>query len=227
MAGTTTLRSPFRAFAWLIAAVLTAVSGCEQASVPGRPALSIREETAQFRMVPDARRWVAVPGALLVQERDLGGDIEQRIALPNATTLDGDNMMLLRARAPGGTVLPRLQLGSFADAEGRLPAPFGRASDSGLSSREDALGTIVYAVERVGVDTICVLAMRRMPPTARPLPARVVALDVMLRNCIRGDTDEALRPIGAGSLGLLPPDAVPGTAPGAGRNLSPLAAPLQ
>ncbi|MGC9448495.1 hypothetical protein [Cereibacter johrii] len=207
---------PLAAFLLLIA--------CESTSFPGRPALSIREETAQFRTVPASRAWVPVPGALLVQERDLGGDLEQRIGLPNATTLEGDNMIILRGRAPGGPILERLQLQSFADAEGALPKPFGRVSDGALSTREDVLGTVVYAEERLGVDTVCVLAMRRMPPTARPVPARIEALDVMLRNCTRSGTEEALRPIGAASLGFAPPDLAAGA--GAGRNLSPLAAPM-
>lgn len=205
-------------------AALLLLLACELTSIPGRPALSIREETAQFRTVPASRAWVAVPGALLVQERDLGGDLEQRIALPNATTLEGDNMIILRGRAPGGPILERLQLQSFADADGALPRPFGRVSDSALSTREDVLGTVVYAEERLGVDTVCVLAMRRMPPTARPVPSRIEALDVMLRNCTRNGTEEALRPIGAASLGFAPPEAVAGT--GAGRTLSPLAAPM-
>uniref|UniRef100_A4WR48 Lipoprotein n=1 Tax=Cereibacter sphaeroides (strain ATCC 17025 / ATH 2.4.3) TaxID=349102 RepID=A4WR48_CERS5 len=213
--------------AFLLGAALLAIAGCQETSIPGRPALSIREETAQFLSVPDSRRWVAVPGALLVQERDLGGDVEQRIALPNATTLEGDNMMLLRARVAAGPVLPRLQLASFADAEGRLPAPFGRASESALNTREDALGSVVYAERRIGVDTVCVLAMRRMPPTARPLPPQTEALDVMMRNCARGGPDEALRPIDAASLGFASPVPEAATATGSRRNLSPLAAPTQ
>ncbi|MCE6960487.1 hypothetical protein LAZ40_15790 [Cereibacter sphaeroides] len=219
----------FRAGLWLAAGAALLVAGCEATSVPGRPALSIREETAQFRSAPDSRRWIPVAGALLTQERDLGGDVEQRIALPNATTIEGDNMMVLRARAARGTALPRLGLSAFADAEGRLPQPFATLATGDLRSGEDALGSVVHAERRFGVDTVCVLALRRMPPTARPLPAQAEVLDVMLRNCVRGRPEDALRPISAPSLGF------PGVAPAggevlaqgaAGRTRSPLAAPL-
>jgi hypothetical protein len=78
---------------------------------------------------------------------------------------------------------------------GGMPAPFQQLDPGMLLSGSDALGSYVYASQTLGTDTTCVLVLRRLAPTSRPLPRGTRSLDMMLRNCVPGGVDQALAPM--------------------------------
>lgn len=158
-------------------------------------------ETTQYRMVPSGRAWLYVPSGLLTLERDLGHAREQRVALPNQTTMDGDNLMLLRTRKASGRGKGRLKLESFLSDTGGLPAPFQTAKHGQMQIAEDAMGPYFFLSKSMGPGITCVLAIRPISSSARMLPNGANAVDVMLRNCVPGDQAEALVPIQAAALG--------------------------
>jgi len=88
----------FLRFAMLLAG-LFALSACG-IRLPGDTdsPTELAEAVTEFRVVPTSRAFISVPSALLVLERDLGGAIEQRITLPNPTSLTGENVIMLRAQ---------------------------------------------------------------------------------------------------------------------------------
>lgn len=182
------------------------------------PGLETLENTVEYVVVPATRAMVSAPQALVVFERNLGGAVEQRIVLENATAVRGDNVIHVRAQTDRTAELGRFNFDEIEARFGGLPAPFERLSEGGLSSGTDDLGSFVYARETVGTSTICVLVMRRMGLGARPLPTGTQAIDVMMRNCVNGTVEQALAPMSARAL------SVSGTA-GAVNTLSPYAAP--
>lgn len=198
---------------------------CADVSLPGVPSLSQQEDVSQYRLIPDNRGWISAPQGLLTLERSLGSEIEQVVALPNQTAVRGDNAILLRARVGDGADRPRFQLAEFLERVGGAPEPFRSLNDSDLRSRDDALGTYFWTEQRIGANTICVLAVRRATIEGRQLPRGTNALDMMLRNCVAGTVDEALAPIRAESVAYYPGSAV-GAGPRANRSISPLAAPM-
>lgn len=177
------------------------------------------ENTVEYTVVPASRSMVYVPEAVLVLERNLGGAVEQRIVLPNTTTVQGDNVIHVRAQTSDSADLGGFNFDEIAVRFGGLPAPFERASSSGLNSGRDALGSYVYATERLGAGTTCVLVMRRLGVGARPLPRGTQALDIVMRNCVNGSAQQALAPMGDRAM------AVGGSQTGGINTLSPFAAP--
>lgn len=183
------------------------------------PGMETLEQTVEYAVVPVSRTMVSAPDALIVFERNLGGALEQQIVLPNATAVRGDNVIHIRAQTADSS---RLEQFSFAEVEtrfGGLPAPFEHLDASGLRSGTDSLGSFVYGSETVGTGTVCVLVLRRLGIGARPLPRGTQALDMVMRNCVNGTTEQALAPMSARVLG------VNGTARGGVLSLSPHAAP--
>jgi hypothetical protein len=179
-------------------------------------------ERAEWVIVEADAAWVNLDGATMVLERRFADVVEQRVSLPNHTTMSGDNFAHLRA-------VPRTD-GHVFDLEralvqaGGLPAPFTQDDLGVMRSREDAAGTLAWTEWTDGAGTTCVLAFRRMTPAARVIPAQARALDMVLRNCSSDGAEAALAHAG--------PDAVAFSAPhGAARGgevltLSPLAAPM-
>lgn len=230
------VQSPARARVWVrsvLAVTLAAlVAGCSQGdsdrSATGiyrlmgsqrNPGVETMERTAEYVLVPATRAMVNAPGAILVFERSLGSAVEQRIVLPNATTINGDNVIHVRAQTADSARLEEFNFEEVATRFGGLPAPFERQTVSGLSSGRDSLGTFVYAREQLGTGTTCVLVMRRLGIGARPLPRGTQALDLVMRNCVNGTAEQALAPMSERAL------SVGGTATGSVLNLSPYAAP--
>lgn len=164
----------------------------------------LAEALSEYRIVPAGRAFVTVPNALLVMERDLGVAIEQRITLPNTTTLAGENIIQLRAQTSRSSSVTRLQLTEVLAQFGGVPAPFRALDESSLSSVTDQYGDMTYTVARPGGDVTCVLAFRRSRIGARALPRGSSALDIMMRNCVTGSVQDALAPLGpqAFSLGV-------------------------
>lgn len=164
----------------------------------------LAEALSEFRIVPTGRAFVSVPNALLVLERDLGVALEQRITLPNTTSLAGENTIQLRAQTSRSSSTTRLQLTEILAQFGGVPSPFRALEESSLSSTTDQYGDVTYTATRPGGDVTCVLAFRRSQIGARALPRGSSALDLMMRNCVTGSVQDALAPLGpqAFSLGL-------------------------
>ncbi|MFD1913074.1 hypothetical protein [Halodurantibacterium flavum] len=216
---------------WVVGAMGVLLAGCGDFSVrpmtvrsPFQAIQQTSEETQQYVVVPEARSWVRAPESLITIERVVGADGEQRIALENNTSLRGDNFLWLRARAPGRSTAP-LRLSEFLERTGGAPYPFTQIRDGDLSSGEDSLGPYVWAEQRSGVNTICVLGLRRITQAGRVMPQGTTVIDVMMRNCVEGTPAQALAPLRDERLAYFP--ATSGNLRASGnRNLSPLAAPL-
>ncbi len=184
-----------------------------------RPELQTLEQTVDFALVPASRALVHAPDALIVLQRSLRGAMEQRIVLPNATDISGDNTIHVRAQNRSTARLNEFSIEDITARFGGLPAPFTSLQSSSLLSGRDELGSYIYATEQVGTGTTCVLVMRRLTGSARPLPQGAQALDMVMRNCVPGSVEQALSPMGdrALSVGGAPQRTI--------RTLSPHAAP--
>ncbi|GAB4264354.1 MAG: hypothetical protein Kow0013_11530 [Pararhodobacter sp.] len=183
------------------------------------PVIEELENTVEYTVVPASRAMVNAPTALVVFERNLGGAIEQKIILPNNTTVQGDNVLHIRGQTSDSARLEEFNFDEVAVRFGGLPVPFQQIEDSALSSGSDELGSYVYARENLGTSTVCVLVLRRLGVGARPLPRGTQSLDVVMRNCVNGTVEEALAPMSARAM------AVTGMQTGTIRTLSPYAAP--
>lgn len=183
------------------------------------PSMEVLEHTVEYSVVPASRAMVHASDALVVLERNMGLALEQRIVLPNATALRGDNVIHVRAQTSSSVRLTEFNFSEITTRFGGLPSPFQRLTDATLLSGEDSLGSFVYARESIGANTLCVLVLRRLTVDARPLPHGAQALDVMMRNCVDGSLEQALAPIRERSLG------VSGSVQEAVYTLSPHAAP--
>lgn len=182
---------------------LAALSACG-IRLPGDTSspTELAEAVTEYRVVPASRAFISVPSAMLVMERDLGGAVEQRITLPNATSLAGENTIRLRAQkgtlARGTRFVLEEQLAQFGGA----PRPFTGIAEGGLTATTDEFGDITYSSMSPGGNVTCVLAFRRTQTASRALPRGTGALDIMMRNCVSGSVDRALAPIGARAFGL-------------------------
>jgi hypothetical protein len=174
-------------------------------------------ERAEWALVPPHDAWLNIHGATLVLERGFADVSEQRALLPNHTSLPGDNFAHVRAvpRTDGGL----LSLEQALARAGGLPVPFVEDDLNAMRASDDSAGTLTWAEWTDGAGTLCILAIRRMPASVRVLPRGAVALDLVMRNCVRGEAAAALAPAG--------PATVAFGAPNGGRQLtlSPLAAP--
>lgn len=181
------------------------ISGCSQiisSSLTGQSPTELSEALTEFRVVPTSRALINVQNALIVLERDLGGTLEQRITLPNTSSLSGENIILLRAQTSRTASSTRLVLSDVLLQFGGTPAPFSTITDSGLTATTDQYGDITYTTLRPGGDLVCALAFRRTQIGGRALPAGASSLDIMIRNCVSGSLETALSPIGVGAFGL-------------------------
>lgn len=212
-------------------AALALIAGCSQTSgdrtstglyrlmgSQRNPQIETLENTVEYTIVPASRTMVSAPTALIVFERNLGGAIEQRIVLPNATSIRGDNLLHIRAQNAESSRLEEFNFDEVVTRFGGLPTPFERLDASGLRSGADSLGSFVYGTETLGTSTVCVLVLRRLGAGARPLPRGTQALDMVMRNCVNGSVEQALAPMSEGALGVggtgrytLSPHAAPRT----------------
>lgn len=190
-------------YAFLLLAGLAALSACG-VRLPGDTdsPTELAEAVTEFRVVPASRAFISIPSALLVMERDLGGAIEQRITLPNQTSLAGENTIMLRAQKGSLARGTRFVLSEQIMQFGGAPRPFTGLSEGDLTATSDSFGDITYSTIRPGGDVVCVLAFRRTQTASRALPRGTGALDIMMRNCVSGSVERALAPIGASAFGL-------------------------
>lgn len=182
--------------------LLSACQGLIPANVTGQSPTELAEAVTEFRVVPPSRGLINVPNALVVLERNLDGAVEQRITLPNTTSLAGENLILLRAQTSRTASASRLVLADVLIQFGGAPTPFSGITESSLTATSDQYGDITYSTLRPGGDLVCVLAFRRTQIGSRALPTGASSLDIMLRNCVSGSLEAALAPIGDGAFGL-------------------------
>jgi hypothetical protein len=180
------------------------LAGCQglPTSMTGQSPTELAEAVTEFRIVPTSRALINVPNALLVLERNLDGALEQRITLPNTSSLAGENVILLRAQTSRTASSTRLVLSDVLTQFGGAPSPFSGLSESSFTATSDQYGDITYATLRPGGDLTCTLAFRCTQMGARAMPVGASSLDIMMRNCVSGALDTALAPIGAGAFGL-------------------------
>jgi hypothetical protein len=183
------------------------------------PAMESLEHASEYGVVAVSRAMVHAPQALLVLERRLGGALEQRIILPNATAVRGDNILHLRAQTETSARSQEFNFNEVSARFGGMPHPFEQANPSGLLSGTDSLGSYVYARQNIGTDTVCVLVLRRLTAGARPMPRGTQSLDLIMRNCVVGTQEQALAPMGDRTM------AVHAAPQGTIYTLSPFAAP--
>jgi len=169
------------------------------------------------------RAWVNPPDVILVMERQWRNRVEQKLALPNRTSLAGDNFIFLQTVSTQNPLGMRLE--TALDSIDGLPSPFSEDDLGVMRSREDSAGALAWAEWTSGAGTTCVLAMRRLTVGERALPERVTALDMVMRNCVRGSVDEALAPADARHVAFPSPTGAGQGGPQ--RILSPLAAPMR
>jgi hypothetical protein len=206
---------------WAFCGITLVLAGCadmQSALDEGRGA----ENTAEWRVIPAQRAWIHVPHSLMPMEREHGREREQRLALRNETNLPGDNQIYLRTVA--GTPPGVMRMDRIIEQAGGVPAPFTTSDLATMRSVEDDAGALIWAEWTSGAGTSCVFALRRLTPRHRVIPHGAGAMDVVMRNCVRGNARQALAPLDAATA-TLGASARPG--PGGGlRPLSPLAAPL-
>lgn len=181
----------------------------------------LREQTP-FTPVSVSQSWINAPGIVMVVQRGLRGESQQRVALENRSGVPGENVIVMRARHRGGNA-GRFVYEEFMRSIGGPPEPFTDIGSGDLITAEDDIGPYFWVEQRVGDDVVCVLGIRRITSAQRLLPGSATVLDILLRNCIPGDAQQALAPLSAGSVSA-PPSA--GVAAGSTRVISPLAAPV-
>lgn len=172
---------------------------------------------------PYSASWIESDQIQMVLERTDRNLTEQRILLSNLTAMRGENLVLLRAdRAPNAYETRFVPTRLLGETE-QTPHPFDPFDSLSFRTREDALGVMNWASWTNHAGLTCVLAFRRLEMTDRSLPDGATVMDIMLRNCIHGEEDTALAPIGPEAVAFGAPAPGPGPRP---RMLSPLAAPL-
>lgn len=179
-------------------------------------------ERAEWAIVGADEAWMNMPDASIVLERRFAEIVEQRVSLPNHTTMSGDNFAYLRAVPQSDGHI--FELDRVIAQAGGLPAPFTDEEIRVMRSTQDAAGALNWTEWTDGAGNTCVLALRRLTPAVRIVPTGARAIDLMLRNCSADGVEAALRPAGPAAVALPAPH-------GTGRGgeiltMSPLAAPM-
>ncbi|SCY16240.1 hypothetical protein SAMN05660710_00880 [Paracoccus tibetensis] len=218
-------RAGSRSMFWRIGLVLSCAAALAACAVTPQSLLTssaaLREQTP-FTPISVSQSWINAPDIVMVMQRGLRGESEQRVAMANRAGGTGENVVIMRAQAHHGRA-GRFDYDEFVRWAGGTPAPFRGVTSGDLLSAEDEAGIYFWAEERGGADVVCVLGVRRLTSAQRLLPAGATTLDILMRNCVRGESQDALAPLLAGSVSASP---MPGVSAGASRNISPLAAPV-
>ncbi|MTH79208.1 hypothetical protein [Paracoccus aestuariivivens] len=202
--------------------VVAALSGCVMDSENLVLTQSQLEERTPFVPVSVGQAWVNAPGMRGVLERNLRVGAEQRISLVNTTTVQGDNVMMLRTRNGGMSSYGRLRFEDIVSRFGGLPYPFTNLTSGDLQVGDDGSGSYFWASQTLGGSVSCVLGLRRVDRGMRQLPGDAGVMDIVLRNCVNGSAQDALEPLFSNSIGVAP---IASGSNGESRMLSPLAAP--
>lgn len=207
---------------WVLAGLCVLALSCCKFEIPDltKSPEQVAEATP-YTVVTAQQAWVSAPGALVVIERRLPNSAEQRIGLENKTLVPGDNFLFLRTHGLIGLPGP-FRFDDFTAMAGGLPVPFTTMKSGDLQTAQDAAGTYFWADSRSGVNTVCVFAVRRLDAATRQMPDSSGSMDILLRNCVDGTNQQALRPILAESV-LSSTEAA--ASPGKSRLIAPLAGP--
>jgi len=193
------------------------LAACTTAPGLGSFGADVSRASVQYSLGRLNQTWTAAPTAMLMIQRSGAGEGIQIVALENASTLEGDNFLWLRAHSGRNT--GRFDLEGIVTRVGGVPLPFRTLNNRNLRTGTDSLGQYFWQEWRSGAATNCVIALRRLESGARTLPRGTRALEVFLRNCVDGPIEQALAPILDAQIRL-------GAGAGA-RVFSPLAAPRQ
>ncbi|MCZ0964197.1 hypothetical protein [Paracoccus benzoatiresistens] len=180
-----------------------------------------QEENIPMRSIPAERAWINAPDTQLVLQRELVFGPEQRISLRNRTLVPGDNILMIRTRS-GMRASGPLRFEELVRWVGELPPPFADVTTGEMISDNDELGSYLWTEERFGNDTVCVLGLRRVNSSMRQIPGGDDVMDIMLRNCVAGTSEDALQPLLAASITS---PALAQSGAGQSRLISPLAGP--
>lgn len=183
-------------------------------------AQDLREQTP-FTPIPVLQSWINAPGIVMVMQRGLRGESEQRVALVNQAPVAGENVIIMRSRA--GNATARLDFYEFVRWAGGAPSPFEAIDVGELLTGNDETGTYFWVEQSIGEASHCVFGIRRLTSAQRLLPDGATSLDILLRNCVRGDPEEALAPLLGGSVSAAP---IAGVEAGQTSVISPLAGPI-
>lgn len=175
-----------------------------------------------YSLVSPGQSWITVPQSQVVVQRSVKGATEQIVALPSSTAVPGEDQIIMYAYPPGYLGSGILRFAEVKKMLGTLPHPFENANEDGFVAGHDTLGDYVWQAQEFGSVT-CVLAMRRIDSTRRALPQGVQSIDLILRHCVFGSSDEALAPIMEANLAT---SYASGSGTGSPRMMSPLAAPM-
>ncbi len=199
-----------------------AFAGCEISfRDPGALQTAFDQEPFIQQRLDEA--WITVPGARMVLGRAVGPVAEQRILLPNKTSLRGDNIVLLKIHGTSLNTAGRFLPVKFLKSQDADLFPFTDIEGLTFFSKTDDLGTLNWAEWSNDAGLTCVLALRRLDSGSRVIPGKRSAMDMVVRNCIHGTAEDALTPARATQVGFAAPQGRPGGAPDM---LSPLAGPL-
>lgn len=183
-------------------------------------------DSARVTPLRAADLWSHQPTGIMAYGREFGIGGEQVVALENRTATRGENVIVMRAHYEDGPRIDPFSIDTVFEQVGGPPAPFENAKPGDLIMGEDAVGPLFWITKRVGGDTLCVLAMRRLSNDRNLTPPGVSALDVLLRNCVIGDVEQAIAPFRPDRIATA---AVANNEGGADAarygNISPLAAP--
>ncbi|OIQ33114.1 MAG: hypothetical protein BM562_01675 [Alphaproteobacteria bacterium MedPE-SWcel] len=174
------------------------LSGCDDFPIPFE--LEETEGLTTYNVVANSQAWISSPDTLITFQRNLGDSIDQRIGLTNHTLLDGENYIHIRARNVEG----RFMFDEFIERAGGLPTPFTTLDAGQMIATEDDFGAYLWASKAINGNSTCVLAMRRVTQIQRPIPGNREVMDILLRNCVKGDAEAALQPIKAIHVGHFP-----------------------
>lgn len=181
-----------------------------------------KEDDMPYSLVSPGQSWISVPQSQVVVQRSVRGATEQVVGLPSKTAVPGEDQIIMYAYPPGYLGSGLLHFADIKKMLGKLPHPFEDASEDGFVAGQDSLGDYVWQAKEYGSVT-CVLALRRIDSTRRALPQGVQSLDLVLRNCVFGSSDDALAPIMEANLAA---SSAAGSGTGSSRMMSPLAAPM-
>ena len=205
-----------------VMAPIWALAGCATGAFPEPKTAASGAAPAE---IPIEAVWSRQPTALVALRRASGAWDEQVVALPNRTTVPGDNLLVMRGRPVGaGHIGPFSPEALFADAGG-TPAPFDADVLGALRVSEDAAGPVLWTEKRIGAGVVCALGLRRLDAERNLVQEGFSMVDVMLRNCVEGTLEEAMAPLRPDRIAIGAPTRPADPDAARPRLLSPLAGP--
>lgn len=201
---------------------LSLMSGCSE----NNPLGQVRESTglSERRLINPSELWVLPKDASFALGGRLDGDNYQLIGLENLSNMEGDNFLLLISK--GSKSQKRQNFDPIKPLQNLKlsTAPFYDLGDSQLRQKTLGAGKVFWKENGTGGKVNCVLGFRRITEEQVSLPRNIFALEMILRNCVRGSYDSALNPILDRGL-YVSMNSLPSNKPSSPLWISPLAGP--